>query len=182
MSALLPAPIIRKPPKRSRAQTAEEQLEESRILRRVESAFEAAFAMSRGDAAAHARRVEVYRSVVDNVLDYPDAVDGLRNPRRLRLDKLRRALPGGGRAPRAAVRGRVPRARRRRAARGVLRPRRRAANAGCAGDPRAPRARAEPRRRGASESPGVMFFRDAWKRSRTRGRSATACKLLALVA
>ena len=94
MSALLPAPIIRKPPKRSRAQTAEEQLEESRILRRVESAFEAAFAMSRGDAAAHARRVEVYRSVVDNVLDYPDAVDGLRNPRRLRLDKLRRALPG----------------------------------------------------------------------------------------
>ena len=95
MSALLPAPIIRKPPKRSRAQTAEEQLEESRILRRVESAFEAAWAASRGDAAAHARRVEVYRSVVDNVLDYPDAVDGLRNPRRLRLDKLRRALPGG---------------------------------------------------------------------------------------
>ena len=94
MSALLPMPIIRKPPKRSRAQTAEEQLEESRILRRVESAFEAAWATSRGDAAAHARRVEVYRSVVDNVLDYPDAVDGLRNPRRLRLDKLRRALPG----------------------------------------------------------------------------------------
>ena len=31
---------------------------------------------------------------MDNVLDYPDAVDGLRNPRRLRLDKLRRALPG----------------------------------------------------------------------------------------
>ena len=94
MSALLPSPIIHKPPKRSRAQTAEEQLEESRILRRVESAFEAAWATSRGDAAAHARRVEVYRSVVDNVLDYPDAVDGLRNPRRLRLDKLRRALPG----------------------------------------------------------------------------------------
>ena len=94
MSALLPTPIIRKPPKRSRAQTAEEQIEESRILRRVESAFEAAWATSRGDAAAHARRVEVYRSVVDNVLDYPDAVDGLRNPRRLRLDKLRRALPG----------------------------------------------------------------------------------------
>lgn len=92
MSAMLPMPRYIEPPKRSRAQTADEQLEESRILCNVKTAFERAFSESRV-FCDHARVTATYATIVANVINHPLNSDVERNPRRLRLEKLRRVLP-----------------------------------------------------------------------------------------
>lgn len=79
-------------PKFSRAPTAEEELECSRQMYILEQRFQAAFQESRS-RDGHAKRLSVYKSVIRNLIEHPRNLEVERNPRRVRLDKLRRVLP-----------------------------------------------------------------------------------------